>query len=152
MSPARLPRRALPRETPVRILSISASAEDHSQLRRLLRRLHCKVATAGSCHTAIRRLRQGRTSIVVCERTLPDGTWRDILAHLGGRAEKPLLVVTSRLADEFLWAEVLNLGGFDVIAKPFDAKEVHHVLETACLRRHKAEDAGGKQAVGVFAA
>jgi hypothetical protein len=23
----------------------------------------------------------------------------------------PLLVVTSRLADEYLWAEVLNLGG-----------------------------------------
>jgi DNA-binding response OmpR family regulator len=72
---------------------------------------------------------------VICEHHLPDGTWLDILNHLDGSIEKPLLVVTSRFADEALWAEVLNLGGFDVIAKPFDPKGARHVLETACLRR-----------------
>jgi len=44
------------------------------------------------------------------------------------------LIVTTRLADECLWAEVLNLGGFDLISKPFYEKEVTWVMESA--RRH----------------
>jgi len=43
----------------------------------------------------------------------------------------PLLIVTSRLADERLWPEVLNVGGWDVLAKPFDRKEVIRVVESA---------------------
>jgi hypothetical protein len=43
----------------------------------------------------------------------------------------PLLIVASRLADEYLWAEVLNLGGHDVLAKPFQGAEVQWVLESA---------------------
>jgi DNA-binding response OmpR family regulator len=43
------------------------------------------------------------------------------------------------LADEALWAEVLNLGGYDVLTKPFDPKEVHHAVSMACgFRRRKS--------------
>ena len=42
----------------------------------------------------------------------------------------PRLVFTSRLADEYLWVEVLNLGGHDVLVKPFRAAEVQWVLES----------------------
>ena len=44
----------------------------------------------------------------------------------------PPLVVTSRLADDYLWSEVLNLGGWDVLAKPFRQQEVLYVLDSAC--------------------
>jgi len=47
-----------------------------------------------------------------------------------GGLERPFLVVTSRLADEYLWVEVLNLGEHDVLAKPFRAPEVQWVLES----------------------
>ena len=36
----------------------------------------------------------------------------------------PSLIVLSCRADEFLWAKVLNLGGFDVLMTPFEAEEV----------------------------
>jgi DNA-binding response OmpR family regulator len=39
------------------------------------------------------------------------------------------------LADERLWAEVLNLGAYDLLAKPFDVREVLHAVTTACRRR-----------------
>jgi hypothetical protein len=35
----------------------------------------------------------------------------------------PLLVVTSRLADDRLWWEALNLGGYNVLAKPLNMKK-----------------------------
>jgi DNA-binding response OmpR family regulator len=95
----------------------------------------CRIQTADSCHTAFQSLAARRISIVVCERDLPDGSWRDVLERLGSSPERPYLIVTSRLADEWLWAEVLNIGGYDVLAKPFNAEETRHVLETACLHR-----------------
>ena len=36
----------------------------------------------------------------------------------------PLQIVTSRLANDRLWAEALNLGAYDVLPRPFDPAEV----------------------------
>jgi DNA-binding response OmpR family regulator len=71
--------------------------------------------------------------VVICESQLPDSDWQDVLGRLGGMACPPLLVVTSRMADDRLWSEVLNLGGYNVLAKPFNAKEVFHVAGHAWM-------------------
>jgi DNA-binding response OmpR family regulator len=42
------------------------------------------------------------------------------------------------LADEYLWAEVLNLGGYDLLAKPFRDPEVKRVL-AAALRQNTGQ-------------
>ena len=74
---------------------------------------------------------------VRCERELPDGSWRDLFQFLATKLKNPPpLVVVSRQADEALWAEVLNLGGYDVLTKPFDGEEVNRVMTMA--RRHGA--------------
>jgi FixJ family two-component response regulator len=70
-------------------------------------------------------------AFVVCERNLAHGDWKDVLEVTASRPDRPPLIVTSRLADEYLWAEVLNLGGFDVLAKPLDKQEVSRVLNFA---------------------
>ena len=62
---------------------------------------------------------------------VPPGTWRDLLHVNDDAAGPPLMIVTSRLADEYLWAEVLNLGGYDVLAKPFHEENVRHVVASA---------------------
>ena len=140
-APATKPSCMPPAHPPLGILSISPAGEDHTAVRQSCSEMTCWIQTAESCHTALQRLRHDRISIVVCERDLPDGTWRDILEHLGASPERPFLIVTSRVADEWLWAEVLNLGGYDVLAKPFNATETRHVLETACLGKRHASRA-----------
>lgn len=73
---------------------------------------------------------------VLADAHLPDGSgWKDVLLELGRTSNPPPLIVTDRLADEALWAEVLNLGGYDVLTKPFDSKEVLHSLNMACRFR-----------------
>jgi DNA-binding response OmpR family regulator len=69
--------------------------------------------------------------VVICEKDLPDCTWQEILEELAALKHPPPLIVTSRLADERLWAEVLNLGGYDVLMKPFDPVEVVRVVSLA---------------------
>lgn len=76
--------------------------------------------------------------IIITDRELPDGCWRGLLDALKPLATPPPLIVTSRLADEYLWAEVLNEGGYDVLAQPFDAEEVIRVISAATRRTHNA--------------
>ena len=48
------------------------------------------------------------------------------------------LIVASRLADEGLWAEAMNLGAYDVLAKPFERKELVRSVSLAWLHwRHQ---------------
>lgn len=68
--------------------------------------------------------------VVIAEAELGRGTWRELLDRLQGRTA-PRLIVASRFADECLWSEVLNRGGYDVLAKPFDPKEVSWVVRNA---------------------
>ena len=80
-------------------------------------------------------MRNGQRSIVVCERDLSPGTWQHALAETFKLPAPPPLIVSSRLADDFLWAEALNLGVYDVLAKPFNAQEVVRVLHLAWSHR-----------------
>jgi DNA-binding response OmpR family regulator len=91
----------------------------------MLRAGNCAVRTTNSFEAACGYLSGGESPVVICERSLPDGDWKDLLG------KTPRLIVTSRVADEALWAEVLNLGGYDVLAQPFDELEVRQVVALA---------------------
>jgi DNA-binding response OmpR family regulator len=93
------------------------------------------LTTANTCRTGIRRLEKG-VDAVFCECSLPDGGWKDILNRIAFMVTQPKLVVTSRLADAYLWSEVINLGGFDVLAKPLIETEVLQVLSAVSRYRY----------------
>jgi len=69
--------------------------------------------------------------VVLCEHALEDGSWKDVLELAASRPYPPLVIVTARLADERLWAEVLNLGGYDVLAQPLDRNEALRTIGLA---------------------
>jgi len=123
----------------VPVLSISPTDEDHFFLQNLLNRLQStpdrsRSFTVNSCANlacGLTALRQSQFELVVCERDLPPGSWRDVLDQVTILPDPPSLIVTSRLADARLWAEALNLGAFDVLAKPFDSTEAMRVIGAA---------------------
>jgi DNA-binding response OmpR family regulator len=137
------------------VLSISAATEDHAALRRILRPISWDVLEAGCCDTAFHLLSAAPVAAVIADDTLPDGDWRHVLAHTLSRSHPAKLIVASRLADESLWAEVLNLGGYDLLAKPFDADEVRRVVSLTRppqARRIEAARAQPRVAAAVAAA
>jgi len=135
------PRTAPTARQTVGVLSISPIQEDHLELERIFGRPEWSLYTesdwtmhaAGSLGSALPVLRNGGVAIVLSERDLFPGTWRELLAELWKIPDPPLLIVTSLLADERLWAEALNLGAYDVLAKLFDAGEVIRTLSLAWL-------------------
>jgi DNA-binding response OmpR family regulator len=126
---------ALASQPQVRILAISFAVDDHNSLGQIVHEMPFLLTTTQTCEEAAMYLKQEKYDIILCDRTLPDGNWIDILNQISGAAGRPLLIVTSRLADDALWAEVLNLGGYDVLAKPFRRQEVQFVLTSAWVQK-----------------
>ncbi len=121
-------------ERVVTVLAVSPSDEDHLFLRETFSHTNWQIDSARSWAEARASLAGHSMPVVLCESELEPGvTWKDVLAGLSARPHPPALVVTSRLADEYLWAEVLNLGGYDVLMKPFEASEVLRVVSLAWL-------------------
>ena len=121
------------------VLSISPVEEDHFVLRDMLNLLDGsldphRTFLMNSCanlSTALSVLRDRQFEVVVCERDLLPGSWREVLEQMTLLPDAPSLIVTSQLADACLWAEALNLGAYDVLVKPFDRMEAMRVVGAA---------------------
>ena len=120
-----------PPNEPASILLASPYPEDHLFLSAALAQPQWKWHAAESFRSALKVLRDHPVAVAICERELPDGSWRDLLEAGMALPAPPSVIVCSRLADESLWAEVLNLGGYDVLVKPFDGHEVARVASSA---------------------
>lgn len=125
---------------PPAILSVSPMKEDQHTLSGILNQcfvsddgkaLKLELVTTWTLEKATNLLRRDQIPIAICESDLQPGSWKELLAEADRMPHKPLVIVTSRLADERLWAEVLNFGGWDVLIKPFDRREVVRVVESA---------------------
>src|ERR1051325_8544738 len=111
-----------------RVLLIGPDPEDAVSMREIVSTLGCQLESTSDRHEAELALQRDVFGVVIAERDLPDGDWRDVLSCLERYSYNALLIVVSRLADERLWAEVLNLNGFDVLAKPFALEEASRVI------------------------
>ena len=116
------------------ILSISPAKDDHRFLEDIFDD-STEVLRAESLTSGIAALKKAAVSLVICESQLGEFTWKKVLKEIHNLPHPPLLIVTSRLADDYLWAEALNLGAYDVLAKPFDPTEVTRTIESALRRR-----------------
>ena len=130
-------------ENTAAVLLVSPIEEDHIRLGRILRGPKWRLRGVRTCLEMWTLLRGLLTPVVICERDLPDGNWKDVLQAVTLLNPSPSLIVTSRLADEHLWGEVLNLGGHDVLAKPFDQEEVLSALDSARRRWNRRNETVG---------
>lgn len=87
---------------------------------------------AADLQDARARLSRSPASVILTEAQLPDGNWVDVLNFTYELPATPAVIVTHRLADDRFWAEVLNLGAYDMLAQPFDAGEVRRIIAHAC--------------------
>jgi DNA-binding NtrC family response regulator len=115
-------------------LLISPEEQDHQMVKALFQRNGWTLHSAECFHSASAILQQTAISIVVTERDLPVGNWKDILEASQHLRIVPLIIVISRFADDYLWAEALNLGVYDVLLKPLEESEVVRVLTSAWIR------------------
>jgi len=112
-------------ETTINALAILPSQDDRLALGKIFRHPRWHWHLSDCLNDARNLLKKTHIGLVLTECRLPDGGWKDVLRETRLRdAAAPPVIVVSRLADERLWAEVLNLEDYDVLATPFHAGEV----------------------------
>jgi DNA-binding response OmpR family regulator len=121
----------LPHPVFVSALAVGATERDQVKLEKIFHECGWTLGRARTRSEARRFMDTTPVRVVISERELPEGGWREMLDDLMQRSEPPPLLVTSRLADDSLWAEVLNMGGYDVLAQPLDGEEVTRVVSAA---------------------
>ncbi len=136
----------------VTALSVSRSAADHVSIESIFNDSGWTLHKAGSLESALSILRSRRIGVVLCEGDSTPNMWKDILELLPLLRTAPPLIVTSRLADDRLWAEALNLGAYDVLAKPFDSRELTRTVHLAWLHWDRSRDSAGRGGARVLAA
>lgn len=120
----------------ITVLAVNLSHEDLASLKAIFSHSRWGLYQAKSCAEVVSFLDLYTIPVIITEESLPDGTWRDLLAHGASLRNPPKLIVASAAyrADDRLWAEALNLGAYDVLGMPFRAAEVFHSVSLAWRR------------------
>jgi DNA-binding NtrC family response regulator len=113
------------------VLAVIGTQEDSSLLHRLFAGSCWELSTVETVAAAAEWLNRNSAAIVLCERRLPDGDWRDLLRVVNQMKSPPPIVLTSRQADETLWTEALTLGVFDVLPFPAPPGELFGAISSA---------------------
>lgn len=129
-------RRIISRDEKINVLIVSPSESEHAVLRSVLTSGRWVLSRAANTQSARRQLRTAADpfSVILCECDQAPSAWHEILDFIADLPNAPLLIVASCFADERLWADALNLGAYDVLAKPFEAEEVIRVFTSAWMR------------------
>ena len=118
-------------EQPVSALLVGEFAAERSLVAEVFERCGWRLFEARNRSRALESVRRHSVRVVIAEAELPGWRWQEVHRDLLRLPVPPELVVTSRMADEHLWAEVLNLGAYDVLARPLDREEVERVIAGA---------------------
>jgi DNA-binding NtrC family response regulator len=128
-----------------RVLSLSPFAEDHLAIDRIFKEaarlpltgFSWQLSRAQTLADALIALRLAEYAVILCESNPSPHNWKDLLDGASDLNNQPAIIVTSSNADNRLWAEALNLGVYDVIAKPFRQDELIHVVSSGCMHWHR---------------
>jgi len=121
---------------PVSALAVGEFENDRKLLQDIFQNHGWRLLEARDRRLALRLLEHNPVHVVLAESELPNWGWKKILSDLRRFAHPPQLIVASRTADDHLWAEVLNIGGYDVLPQPLERDEVERVV-AAARRSHR---------------
>ena len=115
---------------------------ESAELSQIFRGSPWELLVAPNVPDACATLRDCRPAVVIAAGNAGCPAWKDLLATAREMSPPPQLIVAERCPDEILWAEVLNLGGYDVLALPFEQQEVLHVVGMAwrCWEQQKGRN------------
>lgn len=119
------------REMSVSALVVGEYKNDRVLLHDIFRKFAWKLYEARDRRRAMKCLEEHPVQVVLADSNLPGWNWKRALRDLRKLTHPPQLIVTSRTADDSLWAEVLNVGAYDVLAQPFERDEVERVIASA---------------------
>ena len=117
------------------VLLASERDDDHQTLQALLHDTKWTVARALSWGEASSFCGRAVKPVVLVDRHFQGSDWRFTVSSLVNLEANSCLILLSDVSDPYLWNEVVQHGGFDVLARPFERSEVLRTL--AFAQKHR---------------
>jgi DNA-binding NtrC family response regulator len=110
-----------------RVLIVSA-VENYDLAKNAMNQWALEAVRCSSLQEARGLLPDSTFSLIFCEETLVDGTYRDVL-NIQGKALKTRVVVISPMSHvEEIYLEAMDAGAFEMIASPCRVSDVQWVV------------------------
>ncbi len=123
------------------ILLVSKSDTAELAVREIAGQAGYAVVRESDIERGLAVVRTVRPDLINCDADIRGARdWRVFLDE--GGADTVPLILASRIPTDALWAELLNLGGFDVLTLPFDRVELERVMLSA-LRQCESQSQSG---------
>ena len=129
------------------VIALVSGDADRRELMGICGRKGWNLLFAGSLEEARTALEKVRAPVVLCDRDLPGSGWRSTVEGLASSPHRACVILVSAVVDSYLWNEVVRLGGFDVLSKPFREDEVARAVRLAWSYWNNAAKPSGDQAI-----
>jgi DNA-binding NtrC family response regulator len=97
-----------------------------------LQRPKTHILKADNCRSAQQLLAENPDiKLVITGLSLDDGNWCDVVRYVVDRGHHAEIIVSSPVASQTLWSEVIWRGGYDLLLEPYDLEEVGRLVDGA---------------------
>jgi len=121
-------RAATPR---ISIVALVVSDHDREILNCISNREPVDIHFAESHVDAWEAMNRLNSPVILYDRDWPNADWRTTVQALASSPHRGCVILASRVADDYLWQELIRCGGYDLVAKPFRADDVARALKLA---------------------
>lgn len=113
------------------IVALVVSGHDREVLTRIATYELVDVHFAESHVDAWEAMIRLNSPVILYDRDWPNAEWRTTVQALASSPHRYCVILASRVADDYLWEELIRCGGHDLLAKPFRADDVARALKLA---------------------
>ncbi len=113
------------------IVALIVSDHDREILTRISTHEPVDIHFANSHVDAWEATNRLNAPVILYDRDWPNAEWRATVQVLASSPNRSCVILASRVADDYLWQELIRYGGYDLLAKPFRPDDVTRVLKLA---------------------
>jgi DNA-binding response OmpR family regulator len=115
----------------LKILILSMSLDDRLLLEQLAKHHHWALRFTHSPQEGFDLASQNHFEVVLCDRNQYGYPWREVIDRLAAISPRSCILLVSPLKEDYLWRDVLQQGGYDVLTRPLHETAVVHAMNAA---------------------
>jgi DNA-binding response OmpR family regulator len=124
------------------VMLVSSSPAELRSLKEMLDPELFKYVIADSYKQAVTLLCRGCFDAIICDEYLTDGSWKDLVGQVAEKPERPALIVVTTGIEEYDREIALQLGAYELLARPVEGSALVNTLYGACCLACTGQTAG----------